>query len=329
MQFEPRRMDFGDIIDSSVKLFTRNFSPLVILIAIFSGPLDFAIQYINAHIFKDQNLYAFVDGLFKGLDNSSPGSPPFESMANIFEDEKNIYLLIYMYIILNIMALLAPIGNLAAVKHISEKISGRSISIGGAIKTGIRHYVTFIISSIILSFILSIIILLLMIPMIPCIISMNPVALVLGLLGFFVVLLFLSLFYQVFINIMTCIIVVEGADAAKAIHRSFALLKGFFWRTLGIIVAVSMIIGLITSIFSGIGKMIGGMVPGNAGVAVIATVATLFSLMFQPVLWCVSYLVYMDIRIRKENYDMEIMTQRSLVSSKDSSSGGIRTDGWG
>ncbi len=119
-------------------------------------------------------------------------------------------------------------------------------------------------------------------------------------------------------------IVLERRSVRNSIVRSWTLVRGYFWRTLGILLLVMVIVwlaGQVTSIpvsivFSLAGPLLfptGGSADPTAGivVAVIAlivgsaltTVVTAIGLVLQS---ATASLLYLDLRMRKEGLDLEL-----------------------
>jgi membrane-anchored glycerophosphoryl diester phosphodiesterase (GDPDase) len=103
-------------------------------------------------------------------------------------------------------------------------------------------------------------------------------------------------------------LVVEGHRGPGALRRSWRLTKGFFWRTLGTIV----LSGLIVAIVSGIAS-----IPGEIAVQALgpdawpisALVNMLATVLVTPFGMVVIVLLYFDLRIRKEGFDIEVMAR--------------------
>lgn len=108
-------------------------------------------------------------------------------------------------------------------------------------------------------------------------------------------------------------LVVEGHRGSAALRRSWRLTKGFFWRTVGALV----LSGLIAAIVSGILGIPGEMVVQAMGPdawPISALVSVLATVLVTPFGMLVVVLLYFDLRIRKEGFDIEVMA-RELASA--------------
>jgi len=106
-------------------------------------------------------------------------------------------------------------------------------------------------------------------------------------------------------------LLVEGLRGRKALGRSFQLVKGRWWRTFGVIVVGFILAGIISTVVQGaflIGIVVGA--DNDALVLVLTTIAGIVGLAvstpFQAALLTV---VYFDLRVRKEGFDLELLAQ--------------------
>jgi hypothetical protein len=115
-------------------------------------------------------------------------------------------------------------------------------------------------------------------------------------------------------------LVLERAPVIRSLGRSSRLVRGTFWRTLGILVLANLLITVIAQIVTAPVGIAGGIVPalapGNDTVAVASLAVTyaassLISVVVYPFLAAVVTLLYIDRRIRTEGLDIALT--RSLA----------------
>jgi Membrane domain of glycerophosphoryl diester phosphodiesterase len=106
-------------------------------------------------------------------------------------------------------------------------------------------------------------------------------------------------------------LLVEGLRGRKALRRSFELVKGRWWRTFGIIAVGFILAGIISTVVQGaflIGIVVGA--DNDALVLVLATIAGIVGAAvttpFQAALLTV---LYFDLRVRKEGFDLELLAE--------------------
>jgi membrane-anchored glycerophosphoryl diester phosphodiesterase (GDPDase) len=117
-------------------------------------------------------------------------------------------------------------------------------------------------------------------------------------------------------------LVLEDLGVVRSLRRSWALTRGRFWRTFGVLLVAGLLVGVVQQVVSFgvqvVGSLLGfavGSTLGNGGeVAVIVVTAAfvvigtlLASMVCQPFLAAVTALLYTDARIRKEGFDLALV----------------------
>jgi hypothetical protein len=107
------------------------------------------------------------------------------------------------------------------------------------------------------------------------------------------------------------VLLVEGARGRKALGRSYELVKGRWWRTFGTLVVGFILASIISALVQGVflvGILVGD--DNDAVVLVLSAIAGIVGLAittpFQAALLTV---VYFDLRVRKEGFDLELLAQ--------------------
>lgn len=107
------------------------------------------------------------------------------------------------------------------------------------------------------------------------------------------------------------VLLVEGLRGRAALGRSFRLVQGRWWRTFGVIVVGFLFAGIISTIVQGaflVGIVVGA--DNDALVLVLSAIAGILGLAistpFQAALLTV---IYFDLRVRKEGFDLELLAE--------------------
>ena len=117
-------------------------------------------------------------------------------------------------------------------------------------------------------------------------------------------------------------LMLEPVGVFAAMGRSFALTRGQFWRTFGIALLTVLITQIAASVLGIPFSLVGAFASVAAGtggtslmiIVVANSLSTVVSSAFvTPFLSAVTSLQYLDQRIRKEGYDVELMTQAGLL----------------
>lgn len=105
-------------------------------------------------------------------------------------------------------------------------------------------------------------------------------------------------------------IVIEGLGVVDGLRRSWRLVRGTAWRVVGVVLVISIMVSILTGIVAGIlgaFLLVGGH---DRGVTfLVSLLAALVGVLVQPFQWTAYTLLYFDLRIRKEGFDLEHMVR--------------------
>ena len=132
------------------------------------------------------------------------------------------------------------------------------------------------------------------------------------LIGSFVLLIYWSLAVQV--------VVIESCRPVDALRRSTSLIKGSWWRICGFTVVVGLIatgLRIVAMIpFMLIVALVGAEQASDTGHRILAVGGVVVGIFVLPVLFIAGTLVYYDVRIRKEQFDLAVLRREmGLVPS--------------
>ena len=125
-----------------------------------------------------------------------------------------------------------------------------------------------------------------------------------------------GIYLAVAFSVALPVLLVEGTGGFKALRRSFDLTKGRWWATLGTILVAAVLIVVVQFAVGLILGLIGGLVfpnaTGGSPVArvilqrVLDTFGRMISIPFFAA--CVT-VIYYDLRVRKEGYDLQLLAE--------------------
>jgi len=104
------------------------------------------------------------------------------------------------------------------------------------------------------------------------------------------------------------VLVVEGKKGSKALGRSWRLAKGSFWKILGTLLLAGILANVVESILSIPAAIAFGAI-GPAGWPLYAIGLSVAAILTTPFTTLIAVLLYFDLRIRKEAFDLEVMAQ--------------------
>ncbi|HTR22059.1 MAG TPA: hypothetical protein VMH88_14510 [Gemmatimonadales bacterium] len=110
--------------------------------------------------------------------------------------------------------------------------------------------------------------------------------------------------------VTTPVVVLENlGDSFEAFGRSWSLTRSMRGRVLGLVLVGWIIASLLPALFLGVvGATIGGPLVGVNPVFII--VNTVVPVMFAPILPCILTLLYYDLRVRREAFDLQLLQQQ-------------------
>lgn len=132
--------------------------------------------------------------------------------------------------------------------------------------------------------------------------------------------------FMLWFSIVSTVVIIEKTSVGRSLARSRALVQGFLSKVFGLL----LLVGIITVIFSQIGQIIGGLFVPQPGLDEIASGGAQFTVAFKkyllvqtvsghivelfvgPLMSIAHVLLYYDLRIRKEGFDMEVMSNEIL-----------------
>ncbi len=108
-------------------------------------------------------------------------------------------------------------------------------------------------------------------------------------------------------------VVVEGFSPVDALRRSTILIKGNWWRIFGITVVLGLIatgLRIVATIPFALAAMaVSGEPASNAAGSILSLGGVIVGVFVLPVLFIAVTLVYYDVRIRKEQFDLTILSR--------------------
>jgi hypothetical protein len=110
------------------------------------------------------------------------------------------------------------------------------------------------------------------------------------------------------------VLVVEDVRGTKAVGRSWRLTNGHFWRVLGTLILSGLIAAVGAAIIQ-IPTEFAAVALGPDGWPVSALGAALASVLITPFSLLIVVLLYFDLRVRKEGFDIEVMAQELAPAS--------------
>lgn len=313
-----RPMNVGDILDQSFTIYRQNFVTLIGIVAIIHVPL-LVLELIGGLLFSTQ----FTD-IF-GARGATPAFTTAQTAA--------ILIGVALFVVAAIATAIASIfqtGALAVV--VSECFLGNSITVREAYARTLRRW-TSLLAMILTLGVLNI--------------AFFAIFFIPFFLLFFVGALasagggssgsgaagaLLSVFFCVFCVIFpilfvvyyalntrlifgTQAIVLENLGGVDGLRRSWNLVRGSFWRVLAITFVLGLLVALIAQGPSFVISIGANLLPWPAvGLALNLAAQSIIQILILPIEFAALTLLYYDLRIRKEGFDLQLLAQQLALT---------------
>jgi hypothetical protein len=209
--------------------------------------------------------------------------------GNLPMPERGLSALIFQLVFMILWASIAfPIASGATTFAISERYLGNEVSIGAALRRGLSHFWPLSIAQITATIRVMFGFLLLVVPGI------------LWMLSYFLI---------------VPVILVEGQKALPSLRRSRELMKGYRGKAFCILLVVNL---LQVVLMGGVGLISGMFFSSETGSGSIlsSAVNNLLSIFFTPLGIIAAILLYYDMRIRKEGFDLEMLSRALAIDEQ-------------
>jgi hypothetical protein len=133
----------------------------------------------------------------------------------------------------------------------------------------------------------------------------------LGLIPAFIALIIPGIWLAVAWSVSFPALLSEGIGPVEALGRSFRLVKGRWWPVFGALLVMYLLVAVISGILGALlGATLIAAVDNEAVAAVFYTIVnTLSSLITLPLMAAVLTVLYFDLRVRKEGFDLQLLAR--------------------
>ena len=122
----------------------------------------------------------------------------------------------------------------------------------------------------------------------------------------FILLVIPGIVFSLWFLFSVSIVILEEEWAGAALKRSKALGKGFHMRNLGVLVVMFIISAVVGGI---LGATIGAAIMSMFGPIAFELFVNCIQIIFTPLGVCAAILMYYDLRVRKEAYNSEVLSE--------------------
>jgi hypothetical protein len=287
MQFEP--MSVGRIFDRTFAIYRNNFLRFVTIVALIEVPVALLSTATSSWT---QTKAAQPQTFIERMKAAREGAPPTSRPSDVVNEPAPSVIGVFGRALTFLLQLVGSmLCQAALIKNVSEAYLGNEITIGQAYRFALPKAVTLIAATICVGLVVGLGFLLLFVP---------------------------GVIFRLWFFLTIPAIVMENRSATAGMSRSKALVAG----NLGKVFAVgflAFLIGLIVSFPLGyVGGYVGtAFFTENTALRVflIAAATTVSQVLVMPIGAAASILLYYDLRIRKEGFDLQMLAQ-SMMSGQ-------------
>ena len=315
-----RPMSLGDMFDAAFRLYRRYFLTFIGIAALLQVPI--AIAQMAVQLLVGGNL--LTSWMRVVSSPGSAGSNPFENLpiGQIIAFFGLTFGLAVVQVLLGQSLMTGALANAVARAY-----TGQSVSILQAYRIGWQRFfalvgaalATFLVGAVVLA-VLGV-----------CTFGVGfallrsgnenagilaGVLVAVAAFGLLALLILASMFFYTRLLLSTQAIVLEGQGPLAGLGRSWQLTKGAFWRALAITVLMSILAYIIAGIpASAVSFALQLLSAGDLTAimrnqAIVSGITVLGQIIVIPLQLVIYTLLYYDLRMRKEGYDLELMARQ-------------------
>ena len=286
-----RPLGVGDIVDRVFALYRSR--PLMLVIASAVPYLVFVLVIIGVTI----ALAASIAGLANFANVLAGGQVPDPA----FVQSAVVSFIWFVLFVVVAAVVILSVQTTALVYATSATYLGRTMTLGEALRGGLRAAPRVILAGLAIFFLFIAMWLVLVVAMILA--NSGVLVFLLSLAGFIA-----SVFLFASTLVTPVVATLEGAGPITAIRRSFSLSAGNRWRVLGLQLLLIVINAVISTVVSTI--FLTSLI-GDAALRTAAQQLTnaLVTILWAPVEWGTFTILYYDLRVRREAFDLQLAAE--------------------
>jgi len=279
-----RPLGIGEILDVGIKIYWRNAWTLFRIVVFVVLPAQILVNVIQ------------VSALPPGVKSigSSPFGPNFESSSSDTISSRDSVVLVVGYVAaLIINALAGKLAQAACFRAVADAYLGEEVGWRQSLRFGLRR-----------------------LPAVVGLSILSTIIIALGTIACVIPGIYLWGAFYVAIPVL----LVEGIGPRRALGRSRRLVKGRWWGTIGVAIIGYLLVAIVgaalTALVFGVAFSSGQDTVVGFVVGTLAT--TLSSMLTTPAAAAFATVLYIDLRVRKEGFDLFLLAQRLGVEPRDS-----------
>jgi len=286
-----RPLRLGEILDAGIKIYRQKFSTLLKAVAITAIPVGILQLLVQLSTLPDTATRTVA------VTPTSSAHVTSTSAAGAGGT-----------ILLGIVTLLAGVlAQAACLKAVSDTYVGAETDWRTSLRFGFRRIGPLLWAQLLYALAFAAI----MIGLIAPVVVLGPLVVILVIPGLLVLIPWLYVSWALYVPAL----LVEDVRGSRSLRRSMWLVRGRWWPTFGTLLVAQLMISAVTSVLM-MAFVVLAVAQASFAVLVVtativSTIATLLTTPFQASLIAV---IYFDLRVRKEGFDLQLLAERVGVT---------------
>jgi hypothetical protein len=297
-------MSVGEWLDATFTIYRRNF----VLIASISAVVQIPYAVLTWLLFEITGVATFVRSPFSSLNTTQPITPA--QAQQILNTALGVFAVSGALLLVSLL-IVVPLGEAATTRAVSDRYLDRPSSLLAAYRAAWGRLGALITMILVLigAYLGSIVVVVLLVVLLS-IAGAGALGALLAVLAA-IALIPALLFFYIRTAVAVPAIVLERVSGWQGLRRSWNLINGRFWATFGRMALLWIIAAIISSVVAAIFEIPGSAFDPNNSFVFDQVASAIAAVFVGPITYIGVTLLYYDIRIRKEGFDIEMLA-RSL-----------------
>ncbi len=298
-----RSLSVGEWLDATFTLYRRNFA----LIASISAVVQIPYALLTWLLYSVTGLSAFVNSPLASLGSRTLTQAQTQQLLNSY---LGVLAVSGGLLLLSALVIL-PLGEAATTRAVSDRYLDRKSTLRsayGAAWHRLRSLISLIL--ILVGAYVGCIAALVLLVLLFAAVGAGALGAVLAIVA---IIALIPAVLVVYVRSVVAVpaIVLERVSGWNGLKRSWSLMRGRFWPTLGRVLLLALITGIISSVVALIFELPGQAIDPNNTFIYNQVAGAIAAVFVGPISYIGITLLYYDVRIRKEGFDIEMLA-RSL-----------------
>jgi hypothetical protein len=277
-----RPLGIGEILDVGIKIYWRNAWTLFRIVLFVVLPAQIVVNLIQ------------ISSLPSGVNSETgrPFGPSFTSTSPI-SGRDGVTLAVGYGVALIINALAGKLAQAGCFRAVADAYLGEEVSWRSSLRYALRR--------------------------LPAVVGLSLLSTIFIAIGF-VLCVIPGIYLWGAFYVAIPVLLVEGVGPRRALGRSRQLVRGRWWGTIGVAIVGSILVFIVAGALNGLilGVALASPAQNTLTGFVLTTLATTLSaVLTTPAAAAFATVLYVDLRVRKEGFDLLLLAQRLGVDPRD------------